>query len=244
MQRPHEFDCWVLQLVAWNLYGTKNAEHEREIWQRVLSLGRVGHRWIECFCRTWTSLGAAELAARAWFIATWSEMIRFAADHEGWASPYGTDHDLSRAVIELLGFGRSGSQLFADESLGPSLVTALLPSFEAGAARWFKHSPVATAFASFATALAKGPLLISGISWLHNAVSHKAVREDERLDEHLIEFLRTCWRVQPSKIQREPALTEMFRALLAHANMRGSHAAASLRDQILGSISSAQATHS
>jgi len=242
--RPHEFDYWVLQLVAWNLYGVKNVEHEREIWRRVLALGRVGHRWIECFCRTWTSFGAAQPAAHAWFIAVWSEMIRFAGEHQGWASPYVTDHDLSRAVIELLGFGHSGRHLFADEARGPRLAAAMLPSLEAGAARWFNHSPVATAFASFATALGAGSLLIPGIRWLSEAISHEAVREDEQLDEHLIEFLRTCWRVEQSRIQRDPALTAMFRALLAHANMRGSHAAASLRDQILGSISSAQATHS
>jgi hypothetical protein len=232
---PQEFDYWVLRVVAVNLSSLRNAEHERELWTAILRLGRIGHRWVAGFCSVWISAGAAERSAREWFVQAWTQMIRFALEQESWEPRYTPDYDLSRCVIELLGFGSGSRQLFGGEG-GANVVTEMLPALESGAARWFDLPPVVQAFASLGASPGISGLLVPGIGWIHNAIRHPAVQADEELDGHLIEFLRACWRVERVHIQSDRELTRMFRELLAHANVRGSHAAAALRDQVVGSI--------
>ena len=80
-------------------------------------------------------------------------------------------------------------------------------------------------------------LLLPGIRWLRQAIAHSAVREDAELDARLVEFLRTCWLKERARIQTDHELTRLFRELLDHVNTRSSHAAATLRDQVLNSMS-------
>jgi hypothetical protein len=113
----------------------------------------------------------------------------------------------------------------------------MLPVFDSAAARWFRLSYVVQAFASLATSLENNLLLIPGIHWIRQAIEHSEVRDDVELDAPLVEFLRTCWLRERARMQSDPELTRLFRELLDHASARSSHAAATLRDQVLNSVS-------
>lgn len=233
---PHEFDYWIFQLVAENLNGLRDSEQEQALWKTILDLPRAAHRWVAAYCSAWLSYGLGADTSREWFTAAWSQMIQHALASELWASRYYVDYDLSRMVIDLLGFGGQGRRLFSGDD-GAQLLQEMLPVLDSAAARWFELSPVVQAFASLATSLDSNLLLIPGIRWIRRAIEHAAVSDDVELDAHLVEFLRKCWLKERARMQRDPELTRLFRDLLDHASARASHAAATLRDQVLNSVS-------
>jgi len=231
---PREFDYWVLRLVASNLNAVDMTEDARVLWASVLDLGPAARYWVSTFLSDFLRSAASSTPPVGWLTETWSRMILYALGLESWELRNASDHDVSEAVVALLGLNGAGRQVLQGER-GERIIGGVLPAFEQASARWLELPYVARALAS-STARLRGGMLVPALRWLHAAVAHDTVRADEELDEHLVEFLRACWEEQSLRIQNEPDLTKAFQDLMAKSNERGSHAAAAFRDQVLAAL--------
>jgi hypothetical protein len=236
-ESPLEFDYWVMGVAAHNLTALSGTRRGSGLWSRILDLGTPGHQWITVFLGAWLR-GASSSGGRSTsdFVSTWSTMIDAALKSKRWASRWWPAYDLSRIIIALLGFGAEGRDLFAGD-VGARLWKQMMPVFSGTTESWFRHAKVVQAFASFAAATGQESVLIAGISWIDRALVHPDVAEDEDLDDTLTEFLRSSWQTGRATIQSDAGLTKTFINLLARVSSRGSHAASTLRDQILAALS-------
>ncbi len=232
---PDEFDAWVFGVVAGTIPSLTAAKDHRTLWQPILDRGPPAHQWIERFFWEWFTDGVRAAQTPERFTAIWSAMIEHALQSPAWDPASGRSYDVDDAVFWLMGLGTKINKISEKPEFAAAL-SGMEGLFARVAEQWFKKSKLVSGFLYWVTQPAAVGLLVPAIRWLAPVIStFDSYDWQDGLEGNLIAFLRACWERKGQQISAEPDLERDFRALLATAVSRGSHAAIALRDHVVGS---------
>jgi hypothetical protein len=211
------------------------SEDDRILWQPILDRGPPAHQWIERFFWEWFTVGVRAAQTPERFTAIWSAMIEHALKSPAWDPGISRSYDLDDAVFWLLGLGTKINKIGQSPEFTAAL-SGIEGLFARVADRWFKKPKLISGFLYWVTQPATVGLLVPAIRWLAPVVPiFDSYGWRYGLEENLIAFLRACWEGKAQQISADPGLERNFRALLTTAVSRGSHAAITLRDHVVGS---------
>lgn len=234
---PDTFEIWTFDLAASAIACAGNGA--RALWEPVLSVGHIGHYWVEYLCWSWFTVGWRTRRSSQGFAQRWAEMIEFALEHPNWEGGSWRNYDLGRVVCDLLGITRHAAEFLADPE-SRVVQECVAPLVARCVSKWFAISPVLRAFARAIAQAAPSPLLLPGIDWIGAAYDAARARGDRgeiaEMDGAVVDFLRACWTHERAAIERAPVVAEHFLELLTKVLASGGSPAEALKQQVLRSL--------
>ena len=233
---PSDFDNWAFELVARTIPCMTDAERPEELWQAILSRGAPTHEWVERFFWHWFTGGLRASPSSVEFVQIWRAMISYALKHSSWDPARAISLELDDMVVELLCFDTRWNAIIQTAD-NEQIVGRLEDVFARAIERWGGMPKVISGLVVFASQPGASHLLLPALRWSASVVkSFDSYDWKYGLEDNVIEFLHTCWQRASAQIERDETLRSGFLAMLTILVSRGSHAAISLSNRVIGSI--------
>jgi hypothetical protein len=206
-------------------------EEPERLWRPILDLGPHAHNWVKRFLTEWFTRGYRARTSLDAFVRRWRQMVEHALVSPKWDPRVFWHFRTDDIVSELLGLSFAWSP-FRDATFEPC-VPGLVDLYEKACAKWFHMPDVLNGFVHAMQKPAAASLTLKAIPWI---VSGTADFNDYKwghgLEDGLIGFLNTCWKIGAKDITADPQLQSQFFLLVNAMVARQNHAAAALRDRI------------
>ena len=213
------------------------AERPEELWQTILNRGAPAHKWVERFFWYWFIDGFRASRSSVEFVQIWRAMISYALERAAWDPAHAISFELDDMVVELLCFDTRWNAIVQTVD-NEQVVGRLEDVFARAIERWGGMPKVISGLVVFASQPGASRLLLPALRWSATAVkSFDSYDWKYGLEDNIIEFLHTCWQRESAHIKRDETLRTGFLSVLTILVSRGSHAAISLSNRVIGSIS-------
>jgi hypothetical protein len=212
---PYPWDRWVFDQVARLILDIRSNEQPQIYWEKILSLGPVGHYWIEDFFSSWFRRGLAAGASQS-FVREWRRMAEWAFTFAQW-NVENRRHLLDHQRVWWYLLGMSQDLVDGWDKGKQTLVDGMKDVYERWAASRLEESMNALQFAAFLRLPAADGIRLDGLLWLEK---HTPRSDDEYWKEHNIqdivsEVLDKCWTNHRAQLRATAEYFDAFKNLLS-----------------------------
>jgi len=214
---PSEWDRWVFEQMAIQIFHMEDSENPNELWQPILDLGTEGHYWVDDFIMELFTKGIGYDPIPRCFIKRWKEILEYAFASEKWSSSRSRYwYYRNKLWCELLGMGYIVSGLWDKEK--SSIVKEMKPCYERWAKDYLADAESATYFICFLQRPATIDMLLDALIWLDNASDETGERfftdRHHDVQKPLANLLEMTWKKQKDDIKRNSTAYQAFKNLL------------------------------
>ena len=211
---PSEWDSWVFEQMATQIFYMEDSENPNELWQPILDLGAEGHYWIDEFIMELFLKGIGYDHIPRNFTKRWKEILEYAFASDKWsASKSGYWYHMNKLWCELLGMNYIVSNLWDKEK--SSIVKKMKPYYERWAKVFLTDAESAIYFIRFLQRPATIDMLFDALVWLDNASDETGERFftdiHHDVQKPLANLLEMTWKKWKDDIKRNPTAYQAFK---------------------------------
>ncbi|HKV12711.1 MAG TPA: ABC transporter ATP-binding protein [Thermoanaerobaculia bacterium] len=231
-----DYETWLFTHLAGLIPQLSTAAERESFWRPVFVRSDPAYRSfsrVRTFLDAWFSKGLEAAGKPETFVSCWEEMIRFAL-----FTP-----DLGGHVDDILGLYWGAAKIKSPQYR--TALRRLIPLFEQWAERHLRGARDIQKLGDFLLRPSALDFVCPGMRWLRGALpslrsgGHDEEQE-ERLEQTLVNVLRTGWVHFPDPIRGDNALRDDFQYLLSWLAGRGGATALDFQEEVRQSLSATE----